>query len=513
MKNLLFNVLLFMPFIIYLIIYRKDIPFINGSIELISAELIVLSIFLVLGAITSYSINKNNELYEHFKGQVAGITKNSEGNLLAQSILQGYLNEKTSSGSQLNLPSFIETYMAEYRMNDKRPVIGTLQLIQAFASISILIGVLGTFIGLVMSLGGIDPEKMVNSISTIFDGIHTAFYTSIAGIIYSIVINLHLKTKNTEHLLLQTMLKVENYIHKKDKETADFYVVEAIGKVQESVEQMNKTFVEVAQFSKEFKVATQNMNKFNETFQTSTSSLKDVFGNIEIVTGLFNDRSTQIHDDFGKLFDYFNGQKNSTLAIQTAFEKTSRDINSSVKQQEKHMIELLEGNRELKEQSKALIEATETKIQSAQEGLSKFFGEVSGGFIKLLEQNSSQINSNTILTETVYRQIKEEQEILMKTIEAALEQKKELEVLIKELLLDRKMPKKANLTNNITSGSSEKQMNELNQLIKEMNGIFEKQSKDQQLYDLTSLNSTLSELKKLMEALNDKLQQVEVQVS
>lgn len=59
------------------------------------------------------------------------------------------------------------------------------------------IGILGTFVGLLTGIGNIgfsSAETVVTSVQSLLSGINVAFYTSIAGVIFSILFNMVYKT-------------------------------------------------------------------------------------------------------------------------------------------------------------------------------------------------------------------------------------------------------------------------------------------------------------------------------
>ncbi|MCP2033517.1 rubrerythrin [Planomicrobium sp. HSC-17F08] len=420
----------------------------------------------------------------------------------------------------MNLPSFIESYMAEYKMENKTPVISTMRLIHTFSSITILVGVLGTFIGLVISLAGIDPVQIDQSIVTILSGVHTAFYTSIAGIIFSIAINLHSKVKNNEHLMLQIMLKIENYIYTKDKETSDYYVVEAIKDVKTAVNNMGQSFLAVSKFSQEFKEATDNLNSFNTSFSQNTTQVSELFEDMKTITKTFNDRSTQIHDDFGKLFMYFEGQNGFHTSIQQAFQHTAADIKEYVTHQANFLSKLTVSNEESRKQYESLLNATDTKVQVAYQEMSKFFTGISAHISQLIEQNTQHINKNTALTETVYKQIKEEQAALLRNLEEALSQKRDFEAFFKKVAMGSGNSGKGNQNLTLVVDVIEKNIGQLNKQIEKMNELYERKMNVPETLEGTpsmntfqSLDSTMNEMKGILEILTLKLQEGEVQLS
>ncbi|WP_226086028.1 MotA/TolQ/ExbB proton channel family protein [Mesobacillus sp. S13] len=340
---------------------------------------IILATIGLLAFITHYSIKQNKRFYIYLENLLAAIKRNPDSSALVENILEKYQAERKNSDLQINIPSFLESYFADFELENKN-IVKSLKLIQTFASITILIGVLGTFIGLVVSLAGIDAGLADNSIMTILSGVNTAFYTSIAGIVYSITINLHSRIVNSEQLLIQLMLKIENIIHQSDLESSDMKVIHAMVEVKHAIERMGQSFIDVADFSKNFEKATQNMYQFNADFSKNTTELSHLFGDMREVSMLFNERSKQIHDDFGKLFDYFNQQE----AIQTALvnqvqhssEKVSAVWETQVQQQKEMSFVLnniVQDYHVTKEQFANVFNSAVERVHDAYEEMGKFF--------------------------------------------------------------------------------------------------------------------------------------------
>ena len=261
MKKYFITILMFVPAVALFIYFSS-----GGISNIPASDYLVLAVYIILGLIADFSLKSNNLIFSFLKKQDEELTSSPERNHLFSTIWKEFITKKEITKTQLNISSFIEMFMSGYKIDNQSTMIKKLKLIHTYASISILVGVLGTFIGLVVTLASLNPDNIDSSIMGILGGVHTAFFTSIGGIMFSIVINLHSKYKNSEQLLLQVMLKIENYIYQKDQKTSDYYVVEAIGDVKEAVYNMGRAFLDVAHFSKEFKIATDNLIGFNENF-------------------------------------------------------------------------------------------------------------------------------------------------------------------------------------------------------------------------------------------------------
>src|SRR5690625_6022527 len=87
-------------------------------------------------------------------------------------------------------------------------------------SIFILLGVLGTFIGLTISPESIKAggEQLVEHVANVLSGIDVAFYTSIFGMGFSLIMTILVKMLNTEYMLTDLMLMVESNLVRDEQE-------------------------------------------------------------------------------------------------------------------------------------------------------------------------------------------------------------------------------------------------------------------------------------------------------
>ncbi|KGP74682.1 MotA/TolQ/ExbB proton channel family protein [Pontibacillus yanchengensis] len=380
---------------------------------------IIISTFLLLMGITVYATNKNKEIYQHLK--VHANPSSSEHFRLLKDLQYEYLqdNEEKDPLSREHIQSIIESYFAQYYLRGKYNVAQRLKLIQTLGSITILVGVLGTFVGLVLALRGINENDIQNSIMPILSGINTAFYTSIAGIICSVVINLHTKFKNSDQLFLNLMLTVENSILAEEQESANNQVVEAIAEVGNEIKSLKQSFIDVQRFSEGFERATNNMNQFNADFGKTTSRLKSMFTDMETIMESFNERSQQIHDDFGRLFDYFQQQETFQQELYTGVQSTNERIHTFMDQhqayQHQQILTMQNLHQEqqqffndtytsfdsIKEQIEGAIHKSMDTMHDAYESMSNFLGEMLDKQESIVQSQLKFENKNTQLMENV----------------------------------------------------------------------------------------------------------------
>src|SRR5690625_4919441 len=121
--------------------------------------------------------------------------------------------EKRQAGESIQVETFVQEKISSWRMANI-PVVNLIKLVQMTVSVFILLGVLGTFIGLTISLGSIETtgDQLVENVSGVLSGIDVAFYTSIVGMGFSLIMTVLVRMFNTEYLLTDLMLKLESHL-------------------------------------------------------------------------------------------------------------------------------------------------------------------------------------------------------------------------------------------------------------------------------------------------------------
>lgn len=155
MNRIFLPIIMYLPAMALLLFYLSE-----GISKLGSNEFIVLVVYIILGTIAYFSINNNNFIFVYLRKQDVELSNDPESNQLARDIWSEFIVKEERTKSQLNIPSFIEMYMSEHKIGKDTNIIKRMKLIQTYASISILVGVLGTFVGLVFSLTALNPENI-----------------------------------------------------------------------------------------------------------------------------------------------------------------------------------------------------------------------------------------------------------------------------------------------------------------------------------------------------------------
>lgn len=101
--------------------------------------------------------------------------------------------------------------------------------IESLPTLISTLGVLGTFLGITIGLIGFNSEDLDNSIPALLDGLKTAFFTSLAGMISSLILS----------------KVIASYYDKNDKGVSDINI--AAGIITQSVNEMRDTLIQSAQ--------------------------------------------------------------------------------------------------------------------------------------------------------------------------------------------------------------------------------------------------------------------------
>jgi hypothetical protein len=228
-------------------------------------------IFLII--ITLYAIIKiieNNMLHNHIKNTLNELYTN-ESSLYLASIEKYNKYKEKGAYAKVDLSSLTEEIASSLTYKNKT-ILCRIKKLKDASSVCILLGVLGTFIGLSSMLLTIDTSDIINSLPSTISSMQIAFTTSIFGVILSIIVSSIIKNKDCEQVLLRIMLHIENSLTAKV--------------THEEFENENKKFEDLKNTIKEIKKSIESIEKFedislelktfNEAFITSIETLKEL---------------------------------------------------------------------------------------------------------------------------------------------------------------------------------------------------------------------------------------------
>ncbi|WP_163970269.1 MotA/TolQ/ExbB proton channel family protein [Oceanobacillus halotolerans] len=267
--------------------------------------------------------------------------------------------------------TFVQEKFSSWRVFNV-PVVNLIKMVQMTVSVFILIGVLGTFIGLTMSLGSInaDGDQLVENVAAVLSGIDVAFYTSIAGMGFSLIMTILIKVWNTEHLLTDIMLKVESILEGNEQdgmnrlidasETINQSILQLQQSNQQSLGKIEKAFQGFQEYTSGLQQSAADLAKFNEGLTKNLQEFQELFHNMEEVTDGFGEATEKLNNNFSSLFSYFKKMDGKNERMAKAFENTYERVKEVSTTQMDTLHEFQESVVELKDFTSSIMDRQES---------------------------------------------------------------------------------------------------------------------------------------------------------
>ncbi|MFT4413721.1 MotA/TolQ/ExbB proton channel family protein [Fredinandcohnia humi] len=245
--------------------------------------------------------------------------------------------EQRNHQEQVKVETFVQNKFSGWRLFSV-PVVNLIKMIQMTVSIFILIGVLGTFIGLAMSLGSIDAtgDQLVENVALILAGIDVAFYTSIAGMGLSLIMTVVTRVANTEYMLTDIMLKTESLLEGHEEngmarlitvsETINTSILQLRETNQESLQSIVNSFKGFQEYTVGLKQSAKDLAKFNEGLSQNLKEFAVIFHGVQELTDGFNHGVQNLNKNFDHLFSYFEKMDQRNERMAGAFTETYKKI-------------------------------------------------------------------------------------------------------------------------------------------------------------------------------------------
>ncbi len=319
------------------------------------SNFIIVATFILLLIVTIRVIMQNIAIHNQLKKALDLSYQSLESSPFWKDLKQKYDLENQNENNHIDVQAFVESYMTNYSLkHNSTSLLSSINRIQSTGSTVILIGVLGTFVGLISALYGLDinGNAFQNSIQNVLDGIYTAFLTSVFGIVSSLLINYVHRSWDAKHLMLQLTLRAENLLQAYAKHTWESRMVDSLTRVQTAIEDMHSSLKELDHFSDTMEHATENMNAYNEKFAESATLLHRTFDNMETVGENFNNRMDQLNGHFDHLVGEVQKQEHALSSIDNGIRQLTGDVSSFVEGTSKHVEQLTKENKESNEKLK-----------------------------------------------------------------------------------------------------------------------------------------------------------------
>ncbi|WP_078596046.1 MotA/TolQ/ExbB proton channel family protein [Evansella clarkii] len=304
--------------------------------------------------------------------------------------------EQKQAEEPVKAETFVQEKFSGWRVFNF-PVVGLIKLIQMTVSMFILIGVLGTFIGLTMSLGSIDStgEQLVENVASVLAGIDVAFYTSIAGMGLSLIMTILLRVANTEFLLTDIMLKTEAQLEGSEQagmarlievsETINANIVELRESNEQTLGKIEKSFRGFQEYTSGLQQAAKDLSSFNEGLSENLGNFQLIFKDVKEMAAGFHTTAAKLNENFTQLFSYLNKMDKRNERMTHAFQETYNKIETLTVSQIKTM-EHFEG---AVEEWKEYVSVLSDRQVAAQASFEKIMGN-SGALVNLMKENNKQ---------------------------------------------------------------------------------------------------------------------------
>lgn len=248
----------------------------------------------------------------------------------------------------INVETFVQERFSSWKLFNL-PIVNLIKMVQMTISIFILLGVLGTFIGLTISLGSINAgsDQLVENVASVLSGIDVAFYTSIIGMSFSLMMTILARLFNTEYMLTDIMLMCESSLNADEERglsrliTVSETINDSILKLQttheESLQGIVDAFSGFKDYTEGLQQSAEDLKAFNDGLAHNLTDFQTLFQDMKQVTDGFSKGTTALNDNFKTLFSHIKQSEQKNNRIVSAIERVDEHIESVSDEQLKHL--------------------------------------------------------------------------------------------------------------------------------------------------------------------------------
>ena len=283
----------------------------------------------------------------------------------------------------IRVDTFIQEKISSWKMFHL-PVVNIIKIVNMTISVFILLGVLGTFIGLTISLGNIETtgDQLVENVAAVLAGIDVAFYTSIVGMGFSLMMTIIVKVFNTEYILTDFMLHMESLLEGQEQygnrqmmdvsEKIHEAIVEFKTANEQSLQGIVQAFAGFKDYTSNLQQAANDLAAFNEDLTENLTTFQTLFHAMKDVTDDITEGTTALNQNFATLFSYFKKTDQRNERMMTVFEKTYEKIEKVQHAQLENFTIFNTSVDELKDFTKHIV----TEQKTMHDGLQEMINEV-----------------------------------------------------------------------------------------------------------------------------------------
>ena len=325
-----------------------------------------------------------------------------------------------------------------FRFKKNGKLVANRRIVEYFPTFVSTLGVLGTFYGITIGLLSFDTGNLDQSIPGLLDGLKTAFFTSLAGMIGSMILSGFISKKQDENdggvsdinqaagticqavqqmseLNKQTIEQLANQMVEQEKDRKAFYrsMGDVMDNIKESQTAIAETLASINSSQASTASAIDSLVILQRSQESSLDSIKEAsegmvssIGNLEEATSSqtsslvaiakSSEEIAQFTHHTGEILDVVSGMANSQEEINEQVQKLKSILDAEVDQIEKSMQktnDLLE--RKFDEFTELLKKSnTEALIEVMKRVTEEFQKQMNTLINKLIQENFDQLNKS-----------------------------------------------------------------------------------------------------------------------
>lgn len=372
--------------------------------------ILIISVLIIVGYAV-FKLFKNKRIYRNLNYELGKLEDNYIKSDIYKEAIDMYDEYIQNNLCEISSQTFTEEFISSLDIG-KENIVKYNKNIKNTGANCILLGVLGTFIGLVFvlfNMKGINTNEIENAIS----GMYLAFVTSILGIVVSMVINHNLLKKfSTEHITMQIMLKIENLVTKKSTYNKSLSMNNTILEVKKSIEDISESIKAIERFDE----ITIRLNEFIKSFKENIENLdeviessKDFIGECSINLNKLDTQFVSLNENFQNMFSIYRGNQEFNKEMIKNTEHINECVTNNMSGINRNIQLSTNSQQEVNNKLKEVFELMEKSSQSTVETMGEMIN-----MINTICQKESDFDTNINYLNTIFNsylsEIKEERE-------------------------------------------------------------------------------------------------------
>ena len=173
------------------------------------------------------------------------------------------------------------------------------QKIQQLPSMISSLGVIGTFLGITIGLARFNPQDIDQSIPVLLDGLKTAFYTSLCGMTFSLILARRINSLYDQE---------ENDKSKKNPTAANDYteLTKILQGLRSDITQLKDDVEEIKSHTNGLDDAVEEIKSHTESLQNNAEAIRQHTGNIQNDVGLTEAAMSKTSNDVDEIKQIIN---------------------------------------------------------------------------------------------------------------------------------------------------------------------------------------------------------------